>query len=83
MPGTKPEKHLSMKYDATGCARLYVGTDPFSNLVQMVPRWPTVRCDGCHHVYIINPTSSFIVGDCPKCGHDKFSTVMVSSEQNP
>lgn len=45
-------------------------------VIPMLPTLPEVRCDQCRRVYTVNTMAWPIRGQCPKCGHEKFSTRM-------
>ena len=48
-------------------------------VVQLLPRWPRVRCDRCRRVYDLTPAQLAlrpVQGGCPRCGYARFSTTM-------
>jgi len=48
-----------------------------SNVVEMLPTFPCVRCDSCRTVYRVNDEARpVVIGDCPRCGSQRFSTVL-------
>jgi uncharacterized Zn finger protein len=49
-------------------------------VIQMLPPWPKVRCNSCGEVYRINKEQTVIVGHCPTCGHERFSTTLVTEQ---
>lgn len=46
-------------------------------VISMFPEWPSVRCDRCRTEYTIPEQNGLVVGNCPNCGHDRFSTRLV------
>lgn len=53
-------------------------------ITSMHPTFPDVRCDKCRRVYTLPDDqlgAAFINGECPSCGHDRFSTVMVGTAE--
>ena len=50
--------------------------------VPMLPTYPKVRCDQCRATYTIPPNKpNPVTGNCPKCGHDRFSTVFAGDTE--
>jgi rRNA maturation endonuclease Nob1 len=45
-------------------------------VVNLVPTFPNVRCNQCFYIYKIDSVDFFAKGNCPMCGHQKFSTVV-------
>ena len=45
-----------------------------ATVTALLPTFPDVRCDECRTVYLVDTEQDgLITGDCPKCGHDRFS----------
>ena len=55
------------------------GASTAASVQPMHPEFPKVRCDRCRKVYTLPDDqlgAAFINGECPFCGHDRFSTVV-------
>jgi predicted nucleic acid-binding Zn-ribbon protein len=43
-------------------------------VTSILPTFPKVRCDKCRHAYLVDTEQDgLITGNCPNCGHDRFS----------